>query len=53
MLHERKKRSACRILVVKLEGKRTIERPRGRWVDDIKIYLGEMEWGGMDWSGSG
>jgi hypothetical protein len=24
-------------------------RPRCRWVDNIKINLREIEWGGMDW----
>jgi hypothetical protein len=24
-------------------------RPRRRWVDNIKLDLREIEWGGMDW----
>jgi hypothetical protein len=43
------KRNAYRILVGKLEGKRPLGRPRRRWVDNIKIYLTERGWGGMDW----
>jgi hypothetical protein len=31
------KRNAYRILVGKPEGKRSLGRPRRRWVDDIKI----------------
>jgi hypothetical protein len=43
------KRTAYKILVGKPEGKRPLERPRCRWVDNIKIDLREMGWGGMDW----
>jgi hypothetical protein len=35
---------ANRILVGKPEG-----RSRRRWVDNIGMYLREIEWGGMDW----
>jgi hypothetical protein len=24
-------------------------RPRRRWVDNIKMYLGEIGWDGMEW----
>jgi hypothetical protein len=37
-----------RLLVGKSEGKRPLGRPRWRWVDNIKIYLGEIGWGGVD-----
>jgi hypothetical protein len=43
------KRSAYRILVGKLEGKRSLGRPRRRWGDNIKMDLREIDWGGMDW----
>jgi hypothetical protein len=43
------KRNAYRILVGKPDGKRSLRRPRRRWVDNIKIYLIEIPWGGMDW----
>jgi hypothetical protein len=33
----------------KPEGKRPLGRPRRRWVDNIKIDLGEIGWDGMDW----
>jgi hypothetical protein len=42
-------RNAYRILVGKAEGKRLLGRPRRRWVDNIKIDLRDIEWGGMDW----
>jgi hypothetical protein len=41
--------NAYRILVGKLEGKRPLGTPRLRWVDNIKIYLREIGWGGTDW----
>jgi hypothetical protein len=31
------------------EGKRPLERPRGRWEDNSKMDLQEVEWWGMDW----
>jgi hypothetical protein len=43
------KRNAYRLLVGKPEGKRLLGRPRHRWVDNIRMDLGEVEWG--DWSG--
>jgi hypothetical protein len=38
------KRNACRLLVGKLEGKRPLGRPRRRWVDNIRMDLGELGW---------
>jgi hypothetical protein len=35
------KRNAYRILVGKPEGKSPLGRPRGRWVDNIKLELRE------------
>jgi hypothetical protein len=43
------KRNAYGILVGKPEGKRPLEIPRRRWVNNIKIYLREIGWDGMDW----
>jgi hypothetical protein len=37
------------ILVGKPEGRRTLGRPRHRWVDNIRMNLGEVEWGDVDW----
>jgi hypothetical protein len=45
------KRNAYRLLVGKPEGKRPLGRPRHRWVDNIRIVLGEVGWGGVDWIG--
>jgi hypothetical protein len=36
-------------LVGKSEGKTLLGRPRCRWEDNIKIYLRELGWGGIDW----
>jgi hypothetical protein len=32
------------------KGKRPLGRPRRRWVGNIKIYLREIGWDGMDWT---
>jgi hypothetical protein len=45
------KRNAHRLLVEKPEGKRSLRRPRRRWVDNIKMDLGEKKWDGVDWIG--
>jgi hypothetical protein len=45
------KRSAYRLLVGKPEGKRPLGRPRRRWVDNIRMDLGELGWGDVDWIG--
>jgi hypothetical protein len=45
------KRNAYRILMEKPEGKRPLQRPRYRWVDNIKME--RMGWYGLDLSGSG
>jgi hypothetical protein len=43
------KRNAYRILVGKPEGKRSLGRPRHRWVDNTEMHLIEIGWGGKDW----
>jgi hypothetical protein len=45
------KRIACRLLVGKPEGKRPLVRPRRRLVDNIRMDLGEVGWGNVDWTG--
>jgi hypothetical protein len=45
------KRDANRLLEGKPEGKRLLGRPRRRWVDNIRIDLGEVGWGDVDWIG--
>jgi hypothetical protein len=42
------KRNAFRILVGKPEEKRPLGRPRRRCVNNIKMDLREIGWGGMD-----
>jgi hypothetical protein len=42
------KGNVCRILVGNPEGKRPLGRPRRTWVNNIKIYLREIELDGMD-----
>jgi hypothetical protein len=42
-------RNAYRLLVGKPEGKRPLGRPRRRWVDNIRMDLGEIGFGGVDW----
>jgi hypothetical protein len=46
------KRNVYRILVVKLEGKKPLGRPRTRWVDNVKINLMDrmrVVWTGLIW----
>jgi hypothetical protein len=43
------KRNAYRLLVGKPEGKRPLGRRR--WVDNIRMDLGEVGWGDVDWIG--
>jgi hypothetical protein len=42
------KSNEYRLLVGKPEGNRPLGRPRRRWVD-IRMDLGEIGWGGVDW----
>jgi hypothetical protein len=37
--------------VGKPEGKRPLGIPRRRWVNNIKLDFGEVEWGDVDWIG--
>jgi hypothetical protein len=45
------KENAYRLLVGKPEGTRPLGRPRRMWVDNIKMNLLEIGWGGLDWIG--
>jgi hypothetical protein len=45
------KRNAYILLVGKPEGRRPLGRPRRLWVDNIRMDLGEVEWGDVDWIG--
>jgi hypothetical protein len=40
-----------RLLLGESEGKSPIVRRRRRWVDNIKMGLGEIGWSGTDWIG--
>jgi hypothetical protein len=42
------KRNAYRLLVEKPEGKRPLGRPRRRWVDNIRMDLGEVRFCDVD-----
>jgi hypothetical protein len=43
--------NAYGLLVEKPEGKRPLGKPRRRWVDNMRMDLGEVGWGVMDWIG--
>jgi hypothetical protein len=45
------KRNGYRLLEGKPEGKRPLGRPRRRWVDNIRMDLGEVGWVDVDWIG--
>jgi hypothetical protein len=45
------KRNAHKLLVGKPEGKGPVGRPRRRWVDKIRMNLGEVGWSDVDWNG--
>jgi hypothetical protein len=43
------KRNAYGVLVGKPEGNGPLGRPKYRWMDNIKMYLSEVGWGGIYW----
>jgi hypothetical protein len=45
------KRNAYRLLVGKPTGKRPLGKPRRRWVDNIRMDLGEVGWSDVNWIG--
>jgi hypothetical protein len=45
------KRNTYRLLVGKPEGQRPLARSRCWWVDNIRMDLGEVGWGDVDWIG--
>jgi hypothetical protein len=45
------KRNACRLLEQNPEGKRPLGSQRSRWVDNIKMDILEIVWGGVAWIG--
>jgi len=47
----REERGVYRVLVGKPEGKRPLEGPRPRWVDNIMMDLQKVGYGYMEWIG--
>jgi hypothetical protein len=45
------KRNAYRLLLRKPAEKRPLGRPRSRWVDNVRMDLGEVGWDDVDWIG--
>jgi hypothetical protein len=45
------KRNVYKLLVGKPDGKRPLGRSRRRWVDNIRMDLGEVGWDDVDWIG--
>jgi hypothetical protein len=43
------RKSAFRVLVGKLQAKRQLRRPLGRWEDNNKMHLREVGCGDKDW----
>jgi hypothetical protein len=43
-------KNSYKILAEKLEGKRSLRRPRSRWEVNIKVNLREIETGEVDWT---
>jgi hypothetical protein len=42
-------RNEYTMLVRNPEGKRPLGNPENRWKDNIKMYLKEIGWEGVDW----
>jgi len=49
--HMGEERGVYRVLLGKTEGRRTLGRPRRRWVANIRLDLQEAGCGYMDWNG--
>jgi hypothetical protein len=45
------KRNPCKLLAGKPDGKRPLGRPSRRWVDNIRMDVGEVRWGDVYWIG--
>jgi hypothetical protein len=43
------KRDASKLLVGNPKGKRTLGKPRRKWVDNIQMDLRKIRWDGGDW----
>ena len=44
------RKNAYRVSVGRPDGRRTLERPRIRWEDNIKMDFQDVGWGCMDWT---
>jgi hypothetical protein len=42
-------RKLYKVFVGKSEGKRPLGRPKSRWEDGVRMDLGEIGFGGVDW----
>jgi hypothetical protein len=42
-------RKVYKVLVENSEGKRSLERPRRRWENGIRVDLREIGWGSIQW----
>jgi hypothetical protein len=42
-------RNVYKVLMTKPEGKRPLGRPRCKWEDGIRMDLGEIGWGSVEW----
>ena len=51
MARMREEKGVYRVFVGKPEGRRSLGRPRYRWVDNISMDLQEVVCGYMDWFG--
>jgi len=51
VVHMGEERGVYRVLLGKPEGRRPLQRPRPRWVDNIRMDLQEVGCGYMDWIG--
>jgi hypothetical protein len=47
----KEKRHICKLFVGKPEGRRPLGRQKCRLVDNIKMVLIKIGWGGVDWIG--
>jgi hypothetical protein len=46
-----REKNIYKLLLGKSQGKRLLIRPRRRWVDNIRMDLGEVGWGDVEWIG--
>jgi predicted membrane protein len=47
----REKRNVYRFMVRKPERKKPLGRSRHRWMNNIKMYIEEVEWDDVNWIG--